>query len=122
MIKHGEKVLIYGESGTGKSTVVKLLTKYLDNSFIPLGQQAEDMIYLVSLLHLTTTYDKKVDLDSVKEIYRIIESGEFANGNGTSEVDDITDAYRRFPRIYSGRYEDYHCSRIVRKCCCRLQT
>ena len=31
MIKHGEKVLIYGESGTGKSTVVKLLTKYLDN-------------------------------------------------------------------------------------------
>ena len=31
VIKHGEKVLIYGESGTGKSTVVKLLTKYLDN-------------------------------------------------------------------------------------------
>ena len=31
IIKHGEKVLIYGESGTGKSTIVKLLTKYLDN-------------------------------------------------------------------------------------------
>ena len=31
--------------------------------------------------------------DSVKEIYRIIESGNFASGEGTSEVVDITDAY-----------------------------
>lgn len=60
-----------------------ILTKYLDNSFIPLGQQAEDMIYLVSLLHLTTTYDKKVDLDSVKEIYE----------NIISELDDLKKYY-----------------------------
>lgn len=31
--------------------------------------------------------------DSVKEIYRIIESGNFASGEGTSETVDITDAY-----------------------------
>ena len=31
--------------------------------------------------------------DSVKEIYRIIESGEFATGNGSSEKVNITDAY-----------------------------
>ncbi len=31
--------------------------------------------------------------DSVKEIYRIIESGDFENGEGTSENVDITDAY-----------------------------
>ena len=31
--------------------------------------------------------------DAVKELYYIIEKGEFANGNGDSEVVDITDAY-----------------------------
>ncbi len=31
--------------------------------------------------------------DSVKEIYNIIESGKFADGQGSSEVVDITDAY-----------------------------
>ena len=60
-----------------------ILTKYLDDSFIPLGQQAEDMIYLVSLLHLTTTYDKKIDLDSVKEIYE----------NIISKLDDLKRYY-----------------------------
>lgn len=32
-IKEGEKVLIYGKSGSGKSTIVKLLIKYLDNNY-----------------------------------------------------------------------------------------
>ena len=32
-IAEGEKVLIYGNSGCGKSTIIKLLIKYLDNSY-----------------------------------------------------------------------------------------
>ena len=32
-IKEGEKVLIYGKSGSGKSTIIKLLIKYLDNNY-----------------------------------------------------------------------------------------
>ena len=30
-IKYGEKYLIYGKSGIGKSTIMKILVKYLDN-------------------------------------------------------------------------------------------
>lgn len=32
-INEGEKVLIYGNSGSGKSSLMKLLTKYLDNTY-----------------------------------------------------------------------------------------
>ncbi len=33
VIKEGEKVLIYGNSGCGKSTIIKLLIKYLDSNY-----------------------------------------------------------------------------------------
>ena len=50
----------------------KLVMEYIDSKDIPVEQKLEDMVYLVSILHLSTMFDKKVDLDFIKEIYENI--------------------------------------------------
>ena len=46
-----------------------ILSKYIEDKDIPINQRLEDMIYLVSILHSHTSYDKKVDIDYIKGIY-----------------------------------------------------
>ena len=50
----------------------KLIMEYIEEKDIPLEQKLEDMVYLISILHLSTMFDKKVDLDFIKEIYENI--------------------------------------------------
>ena len=45
------------------------LMDYIEEKEIPDEQKLEDIIYLASILHLSTTFVKNVDLDKIKEIY-----------------------------------------------------
>ena len=50
----------------------KIEMEYIEEKNIPLEQKLEDMVYLISILHLSTMFDKRVDLDFIKEIYEDI--------------------------------------------------
>lgn len=45
------------------------LMEYISDKDVPSEQRLEDIAYLTSILHLNTSFDKVVDLDSIKEIY-----------------------------------------------------
>ena len=45
------------------------LMDYIEEQEVPPEQKIEDMVYLMSILHLDTNYDKSTDLDHIKEIY-----------------------------------------------------
>ena len=49
-----------------------LIMDYIREKYVPLEQKLEDFVYLISILHLDTLFDKKVDLDYIKEIYESI--------------------------------------------------
>ena len=49
-----------------------LLERYISNKELPINQKLEDMVYLISLLHKSTSYYKKLDLDTIKEKYESI--------------------------------------------------
>lgn len=49
-----------------------LLEEYISNKELPINQRLEDMVYLTSLLHKSTSYYKKLDLDTIKEKYESI--------------------------------------------------
>ena len=42
---------------------------YIKDKNIPKEQRLEDIVYLDSILHLNTTFDKVIDIDKIKEIY-----------------------------------------------------
>ena len=42
---------------------------YIKEQEIPTQQKVEDLVYIMSILHLSTTFDKPTDLDYIKEIY-----------------------------------------------------
>ena len=42
---------------------------YIEDKDIPNEQRLEDIVYLDSILHLNTTFDKVIDIDKIKEIY-----------------------------------------------------
>ena len=50
----------------------KLVMEYINDKKIPLEQRLEDIVYLISILHNNTLFDKKIDLDNIKEIYENI--------------------------------------------------
>lgn len=45
------------------------LMDYIEDNDIPTEQRLEDIIYLTSILHVSTTFDKAIDVDNIKEIY-----------------------------------------------------
>ena len=45
------------------------ITEYIDDIEVPMEQRIEDLIYLTSILHVRTSFDKNIDLDYIKEIY-----------------------------------------------------
>ena len=45
------------------------LMDYIISKDVPTAQKIEDLAYITSILHLCTTFDKLIDLDSIKEIY-----------------------------------------------------
>lgn len=48
--------------------------EYIEDTSMPKEQRAEDLIYIISLLHHKTSYFKEVKEDKFKEIYESIES------------------------------------------------
>lgn len=48
------------------------LTDYIEEKNTPLEQKLEDLVYLVSILHIKTTFYKDVDEDYLKNIYESI--------------------------------------------------
>ncbi len=42
---------------------------YIDNNEEPIEQKAQDLMYLISLLHSKTTFYREIDTDRIKEIY-----------------------------------------------------
>ena len=51
-----------------------LITDYIEENNVPIEQKIEDMIYLSSILHINTMFDKKLELDNIKEIYEKIKN------------------------------------------------
>lgn len=49
-----------------------IVTKYIEDKNMPINQRLEDMIYLVSILHNHTSYDKEIDIDTIKEKYEYL--------------------------------------------------
>ncbi len=45
------------------------LMDYINSKDIPKEQRLEDLIYIASILHLNTSFDKVIDIDKIKEIY-----------------------------------------------------
>lgn len=45
------------------------IMEYVKDKEIPKEQRLEDIIYLDSILHLNTAFDKVLDIDNIKEIY-----------------------------------------------------
>ena len=45
------------------------LMDYINSKDIPKEQRLEDLIYITSILHLNTSFDKVIDIDKIKEIY-----------------------------------------------------
>ena len=45
------------------------LSQFIDENNVPIEQKIEDIIYITSILHRNTVYDKNLDIDSIKEIY-----------------------------------------------------
>lgn len=43
--------------------------RYINDNYEPIPQKMLDLIYIVSLLHMKTTYYKEVDIDDYKKIY-----------------------------------------------------
>ena len=45
------------------------LMDYINSKDIPKEQRLEDLVYITSILHLNTSFDKEIDIDKIKEIY-----------------------------------------------------
>lgn len=45
---------------------------YIDDIEEPIPQKAQDLMYLLSLLHSKTTFYKEIDIDRIKEIYESV--------------------------------------------------
>ena len=45
------------------------LMDYINSKNIPKEQRLEDLVYITSILHLNTSFDKVIDIDKIKEIY-----------------------------------------------------
>ena len=45
------------------------LMDYINSKDIPKEQRLEDLVYITSILHLNTSFDKVIDIDKIKEIY-----------------------------------------------------
>ena len=45
------------------------LMDYNNSKDIPKEQRLEDLVYITSILHLNTSFDKEIDIDKIKEIY-----------------------------------------------------
>ena len=78
-----------------------LLEKYISNKELPINQRIEDMVYLISLLHKSTSYYKKIDLDTIKEKYeKIVDECEELNKYYLSLQDMIEDEEYMSPANY----------------------
>ena len=51
-----------------------LIYNYIEENNVPLEQKIEDMTHLSSILHINTVFDKKLELDNIKEMYENIKS------------------------------------------------
>ena len=45
------------------------LYDYVEEKEVPIEQKIEDLVYLISILHTKTIFDKQIDIDYIKKIY-----------------------------------------------------
>ena len=94
-IKEGERVLLYGNSGTGKSTLIKLFTKYLDNNY-------QGNIFIGG-------YDlKQIDLFSLRKNICYISQNEYLYSNSVYENITLGKkiAYKKFLEVAKELFVD----------------
>ena len=74
-IKNNEKIMLLGESGIGKSTLLKMIKGYLDNNFIYPNIKLNDIIYISQneILFTDTIYNNLIIGNSnEKELSKVI--------------------------------------------------
>lgn len=63
---------------------------YIDDIDEPIPQKAQDLMYLLSLLHSKTTFYKEIDIDKAKEIYEsVMNEVNYLDGYYNEMIDSI---------------------------------
>lgn len=74
---------------------------FIDNFDEPIEQKAQDMMYLISLLHSKTTFYKEIDIDKIKEIYEnMMEETNYLEGYYNEMIDNIEREIYMSPSSY----------------------
>ena len=74
---------------------------YIDNTDEPIEQRAQDLIYLISLLHSKTTFYREIDTDRIKEIYEgIVEKVNYLDNYYNNLMDNIEKEVYMSPASY----------------------
>jgi len=74
---------------------------YIDDNEEPIEQKAQDLMYLISLLHNKTTFYKEIDVDRIKEIYEsVIEKTNYLDGYYNKMIDNIENEVYMSPSSY----------------------
>lgn len=63
---------------------------YIADNDEPISQKAQDLMYLISLLHSKTTFYREIDTDRIKEIYEnMLDTSDYLESYYSSLIDDI---------------------------------
>ena len=74
---------------------------YINNTDEPIEQKAQDLMYLISLLHSKTTFYREIDTDKIKEIYEgIIDKTNYLDNYYNNLIDNIEREVYMSPSSY----------------------
>lgn len=74
---------------------------FIEDIHEPIEQKAQDLMYLISLLHSKTTFYKEIDIDKIKEIYEsMIEKINYLDNYYNNIIDNIEREVYMSPSSY----------------------